>query len=329
MVLTISNILKAKVLSFFYRKNNKSSKLRKIIWKNFRLIKDYKTENYGSNVSVGLYKNKNKMIVVKQCKYEYQNLEYLHLMNEIFILKSVRNIKVHTKDNFIVRFPKFVKSINSKNNLTLITQFEKGIPLQKFSVKKKLLVLENCIEAINVIDKKLKKQVKRDFPVRSSFQTAVGFFYFFFKLSLKNLVSLNENIKLFYLFYKNFLTLDRFYDSTRFLNHRDLHSNNIIIKANEIIILDPGFMIMWEKNADIALLPQLYFKEIDPMDIQKVIEKHIISEADKANFIAIQIYDLVLSLSLLNQSSLEYKKYINFKNTTFNFFIKNYEKDHT
>ena len=305
--LNINNLLTGKIFSFLnILLPLKIVKITNVL-SHFDLIKKIKTNNSQSGVNISLYQDeKNIKYIVKKYVFNFKDLFYWHIKNEVNILKILNKNKIEINKKKY-SFPELVKFIDTKNKVILITKFCEGKDLAKMNSKKLTEILNECLLALSRINSSLEVKDLDKIPKRTPFHILISFPYFIFHSLLRDISDIKSYIKIAINFYTNYLSFAHLFLPKYFVTHRDLHVRNILVKNNNVSILDPGFMVLWEKNADLAIICYKYMKKIKIADIQKLLNRHLISRQDWKRFLSLMIYYMIQSLAVTTFKSADYK----------------------
>lgn len=318
--LTVNNLITGKLLAIVEKLINHKI-ISQINSLNLKFVKQYSGKDGLTIMNVGLYSDiKNRKVVVKEYLYEYKNLFYWHIINEVNILNILSDKKIKVKEyNF--SFPSLIKSLELHNSVILITELCKGDTLDRYTNDLQVKVLSSILIYLRKLTSLLSTQELSFIPKRTPVHILVSFPYYLIKAILQDIFNTKSYLLLALSFYRNYINLGYLISNHYFLTHRDLHGKNIIINGNDVKIIDPGILVMWEKNADLSILPIIYFKSIDPKILLDFVKKQLNNKLEKQRFAALNIYYTIQTLAVMPSKSKDYNEALEYKNNYLYKFI--------
>lgn len=315
--LSIRNMLIAKIRTLLPTKRKSTAQLTLPL--GMRKLDILAERTNGTGLTVETYTDPTHGKIV--CKYHdgvVRDLYYLHLLNESNVLSVLQN-QIFESNTFHVRFPKKISTLKQGNVLALLTEFEMGSTLSDTNQEVTLTALDSVIDALQQIYRTLSDDERYIIPKRTAFDILASFPYYMFRAMIKDLRNILTYLSLSFTFYRNYLEPARLMRPMYSLTHRDLHPANIILRDSTIVILDPGIIVRWDPEADLAILPIIYFSILSKDAIAALIKRHI-RAMDKRRYKAIQTYYLIETLALMGKHTRDYLQAVNYMHTQFDYF---------
>jgi serine/threonine protein kinase len=293
------------------------SKFRKV---KFSKLKDYVyiksfnkySDNQFSN-DVGLYRDKNNnKVVIRRFYYYFKNLKYYQIMNECNMIKLVNNFKMKQDSDFQLFFPKLIKFTNTNNEIIAVRDYFQGDQLRRQNRILKVKILTFILENFLFISKQISEEGKKLLPARTAFYIFTAFPIALVRTILKDPNNIFYYFRLSFLFYFQFFGSHN--ESQNVLAHRDLHSNNILIKEQKVQVLDLEIMLLAEEETDIAIISRCYSDDLNMETIIKLIKTNI---KDKKRFIRLSIFYSIQLMANEPISSYYYKQTYNYLQEVF------------
>lgn len=302
--LTIPYILKGRFFSFFEKIMNPKVDNIHFDLKGYTQVKSIRE----GELKIGIYITaNNKKVIIKALRYAYKNLLYELILNEINMLNLLKTLSLQVKSHINIGFPKLYKTYFHKNELVAIREFSEGKKLFSYDQDFKLNVITACLDYFKDLSKKLSQSYYKKIPKRTALQTTILFPIYFVIDIFKEPTKFILYIRLFYIFYKEFFSF-KFWNTAYTLSHRDLTSDNVIIKGNDIQIIDLETAILAEEETDIALFPRFYMYEIEKDKILGFLKKQLQSSKKKSNFKRLTIFYTFQLMSAAAKDNKYYKE---------------------
>jgi len=306
--LTLKNIIKGLFgntleKTWFYSRKNMSAKSADVI------------KRQGVNSSNTILKIKNKkgeFFIVKFLTFKFKSLYYYQLLNEAFMLKIISE-----KLNDDVLVPKFINLKESKNSISLTTEYVKGTTLVNLKSSSQYIVIQHVINSLRGTTPMFKKTVLKKLPKRSNTFIFLTFPVYSLLSILKNPTGIRNIFYFSFLFYR-FFTPELFKKSSYMLSHRDLDPENILYKNKKAYILDPEVMALSHPLSEIATVSRYYHEVFSLNKLKKLITYYAKDQDSQNVFIALTIFYTFQMLSIEKKDSKYYKQsehYINFLKT--------------
>lgn len=303
--LTNKRVIKGKFynyleLLFFKMKKRSFSNL-----KNYKYIKSfnkYSDNKFSNNVS--LYKDlSQKMVVIRRFYYFFKNLKYEQILNEYNMMRLLEHIKTRQENEYQISFPRMISFTDINNEIMMVREYLEGNQLRNKERSIKIKSIKVILNHFLLLTEKISKEEKKILPTRTAWYTFSSFPIALFRATIKNPYNILLYLKLFIIFYFQFLGSHR--KQHYVLAHRDLHSNNILIKGHKIQILDSEIMVLAEQETDIAIISRCYSDEVNQETISNLIATHI---NDKKRFMRLSIYYAIQLLANEPKKSNDYKQ---------------------
>jgi len=235
---------------FFYR--NKSKKTPEKIGK-WKIIKIVKKDNYINKFNIGVYKYKRKKVLIKSWFGDLKNFNYYDLLQEYFTTKLMNkliNSDNYPKSKYKLRIPNIKGYHRTKKSFSLIIEYIQGRRLSTLSQYKQAEILIYILKNYKNITFSKRLQLQ-DFPKQS-------IYFYLLSLPLHTMMSALSNLKSTPVILKAFLlflrSLKYFKKEPLILAHRDLNPKNILIRKNNIFLLDNGNTVLTFPNYDLEYL---------------------------------------------------------------------------
>jgi len=200
-------------------------------------------------VSLGVYKKNNKYFFIKVWHGRIRDITYYLLLNEFYV-SSLLFKKMHGQ----VSVPKPIETIVTPNCMSFVYQYVNGKQLDKFSKKTQADVVSKIIRELEKKSEDLTRHERLIFGQKkysSYIYISLVIYLRFIILDPKNIVKYTQLItKELVQFSKLVLSNNQ----TKYIAHRDLTPDNIIVSGNKIYLLDFENTILTKKYYDIDFL---------------------------------------------------------------------------
>lgn len=300
--LTTKNFLKGRFFSILEKVTNLKIDNSNTEFKNFDLIKIIRKQSMENANSVGKYKQKKDLFIIKGLKYYFKNLSYEQLINEANILRILNKYCTSTK----VLFPKVSAFIVGKKEIAVSQQFIEGRSLLRFSNDFKIKALKNVLLAFKQIS--LPNRQKALLPKRNMTQVFFSLPVYFANVISKDLQNWRVYFFCLSIFLKNFISLRSY---VQILAHRDLHAGNIIAAKNRLYVLDTEITCLTHPQTDLAITVRLFAKELGN-NLSNVITELAKTDQEKNSFLALTAYYALQIMSLRSVDDPDYQESLNY-----------------
>ena len=273
-------------------------------FKNYSLIKHLGEKTHIKPL-IGLYAdNVNKQVVIKQWNYMLKTVTYYQLLHEMNVLKFL-NAAANQFVNKNIFFPKFIEQIRYKNRVGYVAEYISGKPLTDFPTNFKIEIANSCLEYLVDLSASIKTSYLKNFPKVRPIQNILVFPFFWLIVVIKDIKNVGYYLKFLWAFYK--LYLNKGITSSLVINHRDLHSDNVIISKNKTYILDTEVMVLAEKETDLALVAKAFYKQLGNK-INQLLKIKFAQGYSVDKFIALSIFYSLQIMAISSHNSQEYKE---------------------
>ncbi len=275
---------------------------------NYKLIKWVRSQEGADLTSVGFFIKNEKKVVIKVVRYKYKNLLYEQLINEKNMLSLMSDLSRKIKSGKInLVFPKVYGLISMPNQLALVTQFLSADSLKSKSSVRKIEILEQILSSFRKMSDLIDEDMLNKLPKRSCIQLLILFPIYLLKVIFADFKNIRIYLSLFFIFYKNYLRISNF-NMKYILAHKDLHSENILINKNKVIIIDPEICVLADPNTDIAHIARYFSKELTDAEINNLLQVLLKSDNDKKNFLSLSIYYSLQMMAIRSKTDPDYEE---------------------
>ncbi len=254
-------------------------------------------KNAGHSVSISRNKSGGK-IIIKKSGPSARNSFYRHLQYEAEFFRVLNTFQKNRK-NIDVYVPKIYSLSKRDNNLKMIIQFIEGRTLKETDEEQKLFFLEKCLIHMRRASKILNKNDLKTLPTREMpfFVLPFPIYVFFVAAKLRDIKLLN----LLPLFYRNYLMSKS--ANSLCIAHRDLHSDNVLLKRGNIYMIDFEIAVLSDEETDVAIIPILYHQEISFNKIMLLVKKFTKNNNQARRIYALTVFYMVQLLALQKRDS--------------------------
>lgn len=197
--------------------------------------------------SYALYQNsKGQKAFAKMWSGKLKDLNYYTLMNET-ILYTVLNGAIRRMGKSIPKkfeeiiIPQFIKKLETKNSLILLTELIEIVPVSKIKSRRQFEIYLKTVDFLNLVGDRLSAKEKEQIAKRDTKIIIL----LYFPLLLKSILTHPRAFfSLFYgvpVFLQSIPVLLKTNEVT--LCHRDLHLENIVMSKNKIALMDLQFCL--------------------------------------------------------------------------------------
>jgi thiamine kinase-like enzyme len=220
------------------------TKVQKV--QNYVLVKRIDTHKKSRDFVIGKYKRNKRYFFIKSWQGKIKDFAYFNIINEYNVSQILNKYAVDK--SITVLNPEDL--VEEKNRLSLIYKFIDGKKLSTFDTKYQVYVLKKVIKFIHQLSGKISKSDKQFFPRRDRL-----FYLLTFPLIVLNMLFKRpSNLLSTIIFFRKHWSRNFFKDTNLYLNHGDLHPNNILISGRKIYLLDCEDMMFSLNNYDLCHL---------------------------------------------------------------------------
>jgi len=273
---------------------------------NYKLIKWIKKQDKDNLTSVGFFKYKDKKVVIKIVRFKLKNSIYEQLINEASMLNFLAKVSAQSKGIKLI-FPKVHDLIYQNNQLALVTEYLDADLLISKSNEFKMNILKDILKKYKEMTLHATNEDYKCLPKRTYLQIIISFPVYLLKVMLYDLDNYSYYVKLMFIFYRNYFSINNF-KMKYTLAHKDLHSNNILIKNNSVMIIDPEICVLADEVTDIAQIARLYSAEFSEAEMNSFLNDTLSSLNDKKHFIALTIFYSIQMMAIRNTNDSDYKE---------------------
>lgn len=305
--LTTRELIYRKFIDLFGPLFASKVELSAIIVPGYSLLKNLTALSSGTSALIGIFmKNDTKAkVFIKKYVFQIKGLRYASLINELGVLQLLSRKELTRIPEYNLVIPALKRAIHKNNEITMICEYKEGELLYHQNENTKIATLYKVFDGMQYINRSVEQDI-RSLPKRNFHVLAITFLYFWIKLCIKTPELLVRNGKLLVNFYKYYVLTLRA-KNTYGLVHRDLHSRNILLDNNDIIITDWEGTVITDSLYDIAMISRLYMNEIS---IEKIVTflKHYIDSKEKARrFLFSAFFYTVQTLGLDEKGAKSYQ----------------------
>ncbi|HVZ12492.1 MAG TPA: polysaccharide deacetylase family protein [Patescibacteria group bacterium] len=307
--LTAKYYLKGSIMGAYerlFKKSPRPSDVNRVA--GYKLVNLIKAQNDESWTSVGVFSSKkNKKAIIKTVEFGAKNLAYEQLLNEGNMLKLLSNLP----GKKTVAFPKVLEFISNIASLHLVTELIDGTPLVKVSEKVKVVTIKGILEDFKNISKNIPSETLRKLPKRSSLQITLTFPVFLTLVTLRDF----KNIKSYFSYLRSFLSLyanSSIFRTQYILAHKDLHSQNILIKGKKAYVIDPEICVLADPETDAAHSVRYFSEELPHKTLVELFGSFFDKPQEKKKFVALSIYYAIQMMAIRAKNDPDYIEAENF-----------------
>ena len=261
--------------------------------------------------SVNFMQEKKGKSIEKKLIYKHKNLKYHQMLNEASMLEVFSKFKASKKEPYIVSFPKLKSFTVSKNLVTLRREYIEGSSIENLDTNSTIAILDSILKQLNLGRATYFSKIK-NFPIRGSFYLNFTFSFYVIRVCFKNFEDSILYMKALGEFYK-LVSKNLFRKNKYVLAHRDLHTDNILYRKKEVIVIDTEIASLAEDKTDLAIACRYFYKKIGRSGIERLLNKHAKSKIDRDQFLRISFYYTVQCLateSIHDKFFIEAKQYL-------------------
>ncbi len=304
--LTTKELLMRKFVDCVPFGKKQSVESSQIIVPGYSLLKNLTVLSSGTSALIGIFmKNETKeKVFIKKYVFECKGLRYGSLINELGILTLLNKYNLFTikEDNFVI--PALKRVIRKETEITILCEYKEGTKLLDFDSKTKISAIKKILDAMHVINKTIINEIPK-LPHRRTYILAGSFFYFWLKYTFKESHNIKKSISYLISFYKNYLaTIQE--KNIYGLIHRDLHSRNILLDKEDIIITDWEGAVVTDYLYDLVMITRLYMKELTLEERIKLLRAELKTTAQKKRFMYLTLFYSIQTLGVDKKKDLSY-----------------------
>lgn len=259
-------------------------------------------KKYGIYTSSG-----NDQVFLKKLAYRRKNVEYRKMMNEINILKRIKNWRYAGNEGYKVSFPEIKKIVSEDGELVVVEKLVDGSDLRSVSVTTKRMVIRNCLHAMENLSLEIEyKNIPGAMKVPPVL-FLISFPIYWIRMVLKDRTDLFFQIRILSMFYRQALSYWPLFPKYM-LAHKDLQLENIMIENRSIVILDLEMCALSEEKTDLAIVAMYYQEELGMKNMIELLDEFIGNDTQKKKFLALTIYYSVLTLATCDKKIGKYSK---------------------
>ncbi|HRN70645.1 MAG TPA: aminoglycoside phosphotransferase family protein [Candidatus Woesebacteria bacterium] len=305
--LTTKELLYRKIIDIFAPFYAKKVSVSAIIVPGYTLLKNLTALSSGTSALIGVFmKNDTKEnVFIKKYVFQNKGLRYASLLNELGILQLLQNKNLTHLKKFNLVIPELKRVIQKNNEITIICEYKAGEPLLQKDENIKVETLRKVFAAMRYINSAIQEDINT-LPKRNAYVLAITFLYFWVKMSIKKIHTMPKNISLLINFYAQFF-LTRGTNNTYGLVHRDLHSRNILLHKNDIIITDWEGTVISDSTYDVAMVARLYMNEISVSNMIHLLKELLPTQSERRRFLYSIIFYTVQTLGLDKKDAKSYQ----------------------
>ncbi|MBM2817804.1 MAG: hypothetical protein HW401_394 [Parcubacteria group bacterium] len=207
----------------------------------FSFLKEFNPSKRKRHFDFAIYKDETgKIAIAKQWNDSCKYLDYLWLVNEIKVYKAIHKV-IELNIQIIKKFPNIhipnlYGAVSEKNRLTMLIEKIGGQSLNAIPLENQVEVFKNAMEFLSAIGEKMDKSARKSLIKRNIWYVIAIFPLIFISAVIRNPKKIFQLISGAVFFSLNiFRTIDY---GEMSLVHRDLYSDNILIKDGDVWIID-------------------------------------------------------------------------------------------
>lgn len=197
------------------------------------------------NFKIGVYESEGKKYFGKTWVGARKNLSYYTLLNEYRVCRLLSKKLRKLNSRLRIPCPMYIKE--KENTLSVIFEYVDAVDISDRSVENQMRIYEEILGDLRTVSQSLSESEKQVFTKRGIVFYLLSLPFLFF-LSLKsNPTLIRHTIKAMY---KTLSSLT--HDDQLIITHRDLHPQNVKMKAKHIYLLDCEDMTLTLQGFDLA-----------------------------------------------------------------------------
>ncbi len=267
-----------------------------------------------------LYQNsKGQKAFAKIWSGRLKNLNYYTLRNETIIYmvlnRVVRRIgKSMPKQFEDIIIPQFIAKLETKNSLTLLTEFIESTQASKIKSKKQFEIYLKTVDFLNLLGERLSTKEKEQIAKRDAKAITLLYFPILSKAILIHPRALFSLLLGVPIFLQSIPALLKTNETT--LNHRDLHLENIVVSKNKIAIMDLQFCLFSNPLYDRLITLRIHWtdKEFRQRLLEKIRNFYGTNKDSDILIRGLMVHSATLSLTESVYTKLFTKKFIDYLN---------------
>jgi serine/threonine protein kinase len=193
---------------------------------------------------IGIYKNKSgKKAIGKIWSGNLKNFTYYSLMHDAFMhqrIGKLHNLAAKFANLGNVTAPTLIDIKAGKSSLFVLTEYKKGIELDKYDTKTKTEIYLKILNYLNTLFKYSFLDKSIFIPSRTQLDFTLLFPFFITLAILRNPLEIFKLLKAIPYILKTLWLLNKLPIG---IVHRDLHSKNVLVNKKEIVIIDLGRIV--------------------------------------------------------------------------------------
>lgn len=272
----------------------------------YRLIRWIKRQGGDNIASVGIFEDRSgKRVILKHLQHRWKNLAYRQMLNEVSLLKLFAHWSYAARSGRMVSFPVLREVKDLPGELIVVKEFEEGEILEVESSETQVAVIADCLAALRSLTP------GNQLPIgeRTAWQIGLSFPYYWLRAFLKIPKCARLMIALWTTFYRHWSgTIER----TGVVTHRDLHSKNILVDDQKMLILDLENMVLCTRETELALVVCLKHRHWGDSLVHRMLVAELDSEAAKRSFAALSIYYAVQMIVMDRTTGHYYKESLDY-----------------
>lgn len=276
-------------------------------------LPDYRVTKMARNQSrngrkCGVYiSSDGKTVFLKRLSYKRKNIEYYKIMNEANILETFENWRYTGNGGFDVSFPKIKKIVRKNGELIIVQELIEGVDLKSASIETKKSVIKNCLYAMKDLSLKIGCGARLGIRKVAPIFFLITFPFYWMKMIFRDPVRYSLHVKILSIFFRQIFSSWIFFPNYIFA-HKDLHSENVMVREKSIAILDLELCAFADEMTDLAIIAMHYQKEIGLENIMEILTEFIKNDIQKKKFLALTSYYSVLTLATCKKEESDYLK---------------------
>ena len=259
----------------------------------YRLKKQFSGEEFEGQYALGIYSDLDgKIVFAKRWDGSVKTLAYQWLKNEAQVYQ-----KLHSNRRGQLLVPQYIDLVEDNQSLTLITEYVDGINLQSIETKRKALIYENMLRSL------LKFKIEGLKVARPPIYWITISLFISILAFIRHSsawIDILRGLQSIMLGSKSLLAR-----KNRSFVHRDLNDNNVIVKDDQIYLIDFELAIIADPLIDVAILilknnnNKQFIKDFMNTSYVKTIVTDAIELSVTRSYISIfSLYDLCYSNGL-------------------------------
>lgn len=252
----------------------------------YRKVQSLKVSQDGHS-ETSVCEKDNRLYIAKTLFAYRWTLEYEYLLNQASMYSVLSDIRIKSSTGRDINFPK-LKGFFNGTPYVLVREFVSGESIECKALDFQREIFLDSINALRSCMKQISPEIKKCLPRRSNMLMLVTFPVYAGISFLRGRVSFRILIRSIILFVKHSTSISWF-NTDYVLTHRDLHPGNILLRDNNITIIDTEEALLTEDGTDMAVSFLRYF---DWSDMTPNIEflKQSISSEEHGKFLILSIF---------------------------------------